>query len=100
MGKQLRSFARSLYCDNLSASNLEIMNYISRKSCRLLISGSGTRFVVHETIENGLITLYKSIRALQMCTMHRRFFQSRLNGAGDKDGSCPAHCEGGILGGK
>lgn len=68
--KQLRSFAWSLYCDNLSGSNLEIMNYISRKSCSLLISGSGTRFVVYETIENGVITLYKSIRALQLCTMY------------------------------
>lgn len=67
--KQLRSFAWSLYCDNLSGSNLEIMNYISRKSCSLLISGSGTRFVVYETIENGVITLYKSIRAFQLCTM-------------------------------
>ena len=67
--KQLRSFARSLYCDNLSGSNLEIMNYISRKSCSLLISGSGTRFVVYETCENRVITLYKSIRALRLCTM-------------------------------
>lgn len=46
------------------------MNYISNKSCSLLISGSGTRFVVYETIENAVITLYKSIRALQMFTMY------------------------------
>lgn len=67
--KQQHSFAQSLYCDNLSGSNLEIMNYISHKSRSLLISGTGTRFVVYETCKNGVITLYKSIRALQLCTM-------------------------------
>lgn len=66
---QLRSFAWSLCCDNFSASNLKIMNYIRSKYCCFLIGGSGTRFVIYEAIENGVITLYKLIRALQTCTV-------------------------------
>lgn len=45
------------------------MNYISFKACSFLISGSGSRFVVYETFQNGVITLYKSIKALRLCTL-------------------------------